>query len=233
MRITNEPEHAQKGAVFQQETPKTFRQLDFSGKTHYIWDYYKWWFIFGFVFLLIAAVTIPSLIENHKESALYAVFVNTQILDQESTTLMDDFVEYADIDMDGKRITLDTSLIINRNRPDQLSMQSNQKLLALFSSKTPDVVVCDDENFQFYAEQGAFKSLEEVLPADLFEKYKPYMLTCNSKDSDQTIYYGIDIKSSPVLTKEKAYIVDPIFTICINASQPDHAIQFLEFLMVE
>lgn len=239
MRISKEEQQEQQPA-FQKEKAKTFKELDFKGKLNYIWDYYKWYFVFGFVIILIASVSIPSIIENRKEPVLYAVFINTQILDQESTTLMDDFVKDKKIDMDGKRIVLDTSLIINRDKADQLSMQSNQKLLALFSAKTPDVLVSDNENFQFYAQQGAFKSLEEVLPADVFEKYKPYMLTCNSKDADQTIYYGINIRTSKRLYDEGAYnnatgkfLVEPIFSICINAKEPENAVKFLEFLMEE
>lgn len=241
MRISNNTdENLSTEPVFQQEKPKKFKELNGKQKAVYIWDYYKWWFVFGLVFILIASVTIPSVIENRKEVVLYATFINTQIVDQESTTIMDDFVKAKDIDMDGRRIVLDASLTINRNRADQLSMQCNQKLLALFSSNTLDVILSDDENFQFYAQQGAFQSLEDVLPAELFEKYKPYMLTCNAKDSDETIYYGINVRTSKVLYEEGAYtnatgkyIVEPIFSICTKAKQPENAVKFLEFLMEE
>ena len=219
--------------AFQAERPKSFRELNFQGKLGYIWGYYKWWILGLIIFITIAANTIPGIIENHKEAVLYTAFVNTQIMNQESTDLMDDFVAEADIDMDGKRIVLDTSLIINRNRGDNISMQCNQKLLAMFSSNMLDVLLCDDENFQFYAENGCFQSLEEILPKDLFEKYKPYMLRCDTDDSEREIYYGISVKTSKVLVDENAYIVDPIFTICTNASQPENAVKFLEFLMKE
>lgn len=234
MRISNNSEHTLPDeTIFQKEKPLKFHELSFRQKLSYIWDYYKWWFVFGIIVVTIGVYTIPSMIENHKEPVLYAAFVNTQIKNQESTTIMDDFVKKEKIDMKGKRIVLDTSLIINRDRADQFSMQCNQKVLALFSAKTLDVMINDEENYQFYAEQGAFQSLEEILPKELFEKYKPYMLTCNSKDSDQTIYYGINIQTSKVLADEGAYIVEPIFSICTGASQPENAVKFLEYLMEE
>ncbi len=241
MRIYNKPEDTLTDEpIFQKEKPKKFNELKLKEKLSFIWDYYKWWFVFGIIFITIAVYTIPAMIENHKEPVLYAAFINTQLYSQESTTIMDDFVEKANIDIDGKRIVLDTSLTINRDRADQTSMQCNQKVLALFSSNTLDVMLSDDENFQFYAQQGAFQSLEEALPEDVFEKYKPYMLTCNSKESDQTIYYGIQVGTSKVLYDEGAYhnangdiLVEPIFSICTNAKQPENAVKFLEYLMEE
>lgn len=241
MRISNQSEDTNsEEIVLQKEKPKQFKELNFKGKLHYIWDYYKWYFVFGIVIFTVAAYTIPAMIENHKEAVLYAAFVNSQIYSQETTTLMDDFVEQANIDMDGKRIVLDTSLIIDRDKADQISMQHNQKVLALFSSNTLDVMINDEDNYQFYASQGAFQSLEDVLPKDIFEKYKPYMLTCNSKDSNQTIYYGIKVRTSKVLYEEQAYsndmgqlMAEPVFSICTNASQPENAVKFLEFLMKE
>lgn len=219
--------------AFQMEHPKKFKELDFQGKLNFIWDYYKWWILGFIIFVTIAVYTIPGVIENHKEPVLYTAFLNTQITNQDTTDIMDDFVKEAKIPMDGKRIVLDTSLIINRDRADEFSMQCNQKLLALFSANTLDVLLCDDENFQFYAANGCFQSLEAILPKETFEKYKPYMLTCDTDKSEKTIYYGISVKTSKVLSDEHAYIVDPIFTICTNAKQPENAIKFLEFLMKE
>lgn len=233
MRLTNEQEPVQEELIFQKEKPRSFKDLTFKEKRTYIWDYYKLWIISGFLFIIIAANAIPAIIENHKDVALYAVFINTQIKDQESTHIMDDYIKAQNIDMDNKRIVLDTSLIINRNRADNFSMQSNQKLLALYSADEPDVVVMDDENFQFYASNNCFKSLKDVLPEDLFEKYRPYMLKCDSVTNEQPVYYGISVRTSKVLADEKAYIVDPIFTISASVNEPENAVKFLEYLMDE
>lgn len=236
MRLTNETEEQLEAApAFQTERRKTFRELQGRERLTYIWDYYKWLILGISIFILVAATSIPGIIENHKEAVLYTAFVNSRLPSQESTTIMDDFVKEADIDMDGRRIMLDTSFIINRNEGDTVSMQCNQKLMALFSTNTLDVMVCDDDNFQFYAENGCFQDLQKVLPQDIFEKYEPYMLTCDTDKSESPAYYGISVKTSKVLDDEKAYAqkTEPIFTICTKASQPENAVKFLEFLMAE
>lgn len=234
MRITNEPNTpVGENSPFQREEPKKFRELTWKQKLTYIWDYHRWPILVITLVLVISGISLPQFIENHKEAALYAVFVNTQIVDQDSTTLMDDFVREENIDMDGKRIVLDTSLIINRDRGDTTSMQCNQKLLALYAANSLDVLLCDEENFQFYAANNCFYNLKDILPEEIFKKYEPYMLSCDTDDSDKPVYYGISVKTSKVLADEKAYIVDPIFTISKNVNQPENAIKFLEFLLKE
>lgn len=231
MRITRKDENTmEQEPVFQTEKKKSFKELKPKQKVSFIWDYYKWWIIGGILFIVIAANAIPAIIENQKEVALYAVFVNTEIANPDSTDIIDNYIKEKDIDMENKRTVLDTSLIINRNRGDQFSMQCNQKMLALFASNEPDILLCDADNYDFYAENGCFASLEDVLPKELFEKYKPYMLTCSSSD-DQTIYYGINVSTSKVLAKENAYTTTPIFSICSKVNQPENAIKFLEYLM--
>lgn len=233
MRITSEKENTiEKVPVFQAEKKKTFKELTPKQKISFIWDYYKWWIIGSALFIIIAANAIPTIIENSKEVALYAVFINTEIADPNSTNIIDDFIKEKNIDITDKRTVLDTSLIINRNRGDQFSMQCNQKMLALFASNEPDILLCDIDNYDFYAENGCFASLEDVLPKDLFEKYKPYMLTCSSSE-DQTIYYGIDVSTSKILADEGAYKIEPVFSICSKVNQPENAIKFLEYLMAE
>lgn len=233
MRITREKENiTEKIPAFQAEKRKTFKELEPKQKISFIWDYYKWWIIGGALLLFIAANTIPAVIENSKEVALYAVFINTEIADPDSTDIIDDFIREQDIDIENKRTVLDTSLIINRNRGDQFSMQCNQKMLALFASNEPDILLCDVDNYDFYAENGCFASLEDILPKELFDRLKPYMLTCSSSDN-QTIYYGINVKTSKVLAEEKAYKTEPVFSICSKVNQPENAIKFLEYLMEE
>lgn len=207
-----------------------FKDLTFGKKLTYIWDYYKWFIIIAVTVIIIIANAVPQIIENSKETVLYSVFINTQIESQESTSLMDDFTDSAGIDLTNKKIILDTSMKINRDVADTISMQSNQKLLALFSTNKLDVIVCDKDNFEFFASQGCFKTIEEVLPDDLYQKYKPYMLEASSGDSSKAVY-GIDLKNSKILQKENAYIVDPILTFCVNSKNTEHAVAFLNYLL--
>lgn len=207
--------------------------MDFKQKLNYIWDYYKWQIGAALIALTLAAIIIPSVIENRKEMTLYAVMLNSNLKGQEYTSLMDDFTTAADIDMSGKRITLDCSMYIDRNSGDAGSMQNSQKLTALFASKTVDAIISDNDNFQFYAAQGCYFDLKELLPADVYEKYADYFVEAKITGSDNAAVYGISLKDSAILKEENAYEkkTEPIFSICVTSKQTDHAAAFLEYLL--
>ena len=131
MRISLKEEDYSDAPLFEQ---KKFKDLTFSQKLSYIWDYYKWWFLGAAIVITLLVVTVPGIIENSKEEVLYSVFLNSNIQGQESTTIMDDYTKAAGIDMDNKRITLDCSIYIDRENSTTASMQSSQKLTALFSA---------------------------------------------------------------------------------------------------
>lgn len=233
MRLTLNNENPEQESTPAIQTEKvTFHDLTFRKKLSYIWDYYKWWMIIFIFTVIIIANAVPRIIENNKEVVLYSVFINTQIDEQESSSFMKDYVAYADIDMKNKRITLDTSMNINRYKVDKLSMESNQKLLALLSSKKVDVIVCDKENFDFYASQGCFKKLDEVLPDEIYQKYKQYFIEASPRDTDSGLY-GVNLKESNVLKNEEAYIVEPILGICVNSQQVENSVKFLDYLLSE
>lgn len=210
-----------------------FKQLSFKQKLTYIWDYYKLYFLFGAIFITLAVVSLPSMIENHKECVQYSVFLNTNIENQESTNLMDNFTEYAGIDMHNKRIILDTSMYIDREVTTAVSMQNSQKLTALFSSKTVDTIVSDEANFKFYAEQGCFYDLKDLLPADICEKYADCFIEATNINTGETHAYGFKLTDNTILNKEAAYNeeITPVFSICVTSSQVDNSIAFLNYLL--
>lgn len=225
----NEPQDSNRSY---EEKQVSFGELSFTKKLQFIWDYYKWWII-GIVSLSIAIAYItPNIIENNKEVSLYAVLINSQITDQASTPIMDDFITYSNIDMDNKRIVLDSSMKISRDNADKFTLEAHQKLLALLSSKTADVIICDQDNFEFYAEQGVFKPLDEVLPEDIYNKYSSYLFETSGYDS-QKGYYGITLKDSKILKDENAYILEPIIGICVGAKQVGNSTKFIDYLLSE
>lgn len=231
MRISkDEPDYGNEPSALL-ERKQTFWELPLRQKFDYIWDYYKWWFLWIAIGITLLAVTVPSVIENRKEMVLYTVFLNTTLKGQEYTTLMDDYVDYAGIDMDGKRITLDCSIYIDRENPSPAAMQSSQKLTALFSAKTIDVTVGDEGNFNFCSSQGAYMDLRELLPPELLEKYGDYLVEAKSPATGEMVPYGISLRDSQVLKREKAFDFDPIVAVCLTTEQKDNAVAFIQFLM--
>lgn len=215
------------------EKSPTFKDLSFKDKLNYIWDYYKWWFIGGIAIIIFLSATIPTIIENQKENVLYTVFLNSNIVNTDSTSIMEDYIDAAGIDMDNKRYTLDCSIYIDRKHASTADMQSSQKLTALFSSKTIDVIISDKDNFDFCSSQGAYKDLRELLPKEFCEKYKDYFVEAPNPETGEMTAYGLSLDNSQVLLKEKAFGFEPILSVCLTTEQQDNAISFIKYLLGE
>ncbi len=232
MRLTLEPEikDDELKNVIQKEKV-TFRDLSGKKKLEYIWDYYKWKIIGLIAVIVVVATVVPTIIENNKEVALYAAFVNTQLSDQDEPELMDEFIKAKQIDIKNKRTVMDCSMMINYSTPDQMSMMSSQKLLAMFGAKRLDVVLQDTKTYTQYAAMDAYGDLEQILDEAHLEKYRDLLVYTDGKGDAGRHAYGIDVSESPVLVREKAYIVPAVFSICVSTQQTDNAIRFLEYLM--
>lgn len=222
---------------FEHETlidkPKTFKDLNFNEKLNYIWDYFKWWILGSIAIIISLIITVPGIIENHKEVQLYVLFLNSNIKSQEYTSIMDDYVDKAHIDMKNKRIILDTSLYIDRENPTTNAMENSQKLTALFASKTIDVMVSDETNFEFCCTQGAYMDLKELLPDDLYEKYSDKIIMAENPQTGEMTAYGIKMEDSEILKNEKAFSDSPVLSVSLTTEKKDNAILFIRYLLGE
>lgn len=233
MKLTLHPEEAPQENPFQKEEVH-FKDLDRKKKLSFIWDYYKWPIIVVIGLVITLAISLPQLIENSKEIVLYSAFVNTQLSDtNEIHPLLQEFAEEKEIDLDGKRMMLDCSMIINHENPSNFSMECSQKLTAMFSAKKLDVVVADKETYENYEVFGVYEDLEKLMDEEFIEKYKDKLVYSSTNDSNEKHAYAIEVTDSKVLQEYKAYLVPAYFSIAVNAQHPENAVEFLEYLMEE
>ena len=128
----------------------------------------------------------------------------------------------------------------------------NMKATVLFAAGEIDIFITDKVNFERYAKQGAFLSLDEIagqLGIDM-EKNKDYIVkpedgseedtgekptgdsANNSSDEiGEAHLYGIDISNSIVLKEAGIYGEELIASIFIRCEQKDKAVKMLQFLL--
>ncbi len=218
-----------------QEEPEKiipFKDLTFKQKMIHIWDYYKWKIILP-VLILVCSVSIGfTIYENSRDSLLYAVFINAQMTEVENTAFMNEFTDYAGLNMKGKKITLDTTLSIDQKNSDMTSVSSNQKLLAMFTSIEMDVIICDKDNFEYYAAQDSFTELSDVLPEDFLEAHKDLLLGAAGKDGEEHAF-GLSLADSPKLAEYQVFQDEPILTIPVTHMEDENILLFISFLLGE
>lgn len=217
---------------------KKFKNMDSKERVQYIWDYYKIPIIAGLLAFIFIFFLVRDIISNNRETHLYACLINSNYAYDTDTNLINEYVNYADIDTEAEQLTLDFSMRIDLDAADQMSMAYQQKVMALFAAKEIDVMIGDEPIINSYAEVEAFRDLSELLPTDLAEElkekgYSYYTIT----DADGTdIPFGIYMEHCGRFLSDGSmgtYPTDvtPVFTIAVDAPHPENAIEFLRFLI--
>ncbi|MEE1377244.1 MAG: hypothetical protein UF438_00810 [Oribacterium sp.] len=153
---------------------KKLSRLSFGEKLQYIFDYYKFW-ILGVVVLVGLVWSVGSTILHNKPTGFYAMLLNTggQDLSGEADEAAGEaFAEAAGLDDEKQKILVDTSATFNPNDQSQFSMAQNAKIAALYQSHEIDVMVADPGVFTYYALNGSFVDLRDVLDDETLAGYE-------------------------------------------------------------
>ena len=158
---------------FEKEKKKLSR-LSFGGKLQYIFDYYKFW-ILGVVVLIGLVCSVGSTILHNRPTGFYAMLLNaggTDLSGQADEAAGAAFAEAAWLDDEKQKIIVDTSASFNPNDQSQFSMAQNAKIAALYQSHDIDVMVADPGVFTYYALNGSFVDLRDVLDDETLVAYE-------------------------------------------------------------
>lgn len=153
---------------------KKLSRLSFGEKLQYIFDYYKFW-ILGVVVLVGLVWSVGSTILHNKPTGFYAMLLNaggTDLSGQADEAAGAAFAEAAGLDDTKQKILVDTSATFNPNDQSQFSMAQNAKIAALYQSHEIDVMVADPGVFTYYALNGSFVDLRDVLDDETLAEYE-------------------------------------------------------------
>ena len=153
---------------------KKLSRLSFGEKLQYIFDYYKFW-ILGVVMLVGLVWSIGSTILHNKPTGFYAMLLNaggTDLSGQADEAAGAAFAETAGLDDGRYKIIVDTSASFNPNDQSQFSMAQNAKIAALYQTHEIDVMVADPGVFTYYALNGSFVDLRDVLDDENLAAYE-------------------------------------------------------------
>ncbi len=206
-------------------------QKGFKKKFEYIYEYYKLW-IFGIlIFGLFVFALVDAQIQNSKEDLIYVAVLNSGIVSNNESTLMNDFAEYMEMNPKKQKATLDVSYTIDSDMSTEQSYNSSMKLYAQFASKSVDAIIANPDMFNFYCNMNAFHHLDEVLPADFVEAHSEDFVTGIDEDGNEFIM-GLDL-SNCKRAEDLLYRETPILSIISNSENLDRTIEFVKFLYME
>ena len=158
-----------------EQQKKALSEMNTKEKLAYFWDYYKVHTIVVIAAVFLIVMFIYQYATN-KDYGFYAAIINA-----DTTKLSDidpwskEFEQYVGMDTDKYQAYIDTTFVLSDDSSDQYALANTEKLMAMVQTGTIDVMVTDTANFEKYAQNEYFMNLEEVLPADVYAKYKDYL----------------------------------------------------------
>ena len=202
----------------------------FSAKLSYFWYYYKVHCFVAIAVIIMLVMGISDIIENSKPTALCGFFLNAGLTQDAGISLADDFASYAGIDSDKTPLNLDTSLTVNYDTLDQLSIAIAQKIIATAQSEELDFIVGDSDVVDYYAADGFTTDLSEILPADLFDQLSDSLYYTTLEDGT-SVPIGISLENCKKLTCLGFYPDTTGYLFIVNNSKRmDATVIFLEYL---
>lgn len=204
--------------------------------------YYYKYYILGAIAVIIALVFIVKGCVNRVDPDFSTAFIgdisftDSDVLKEEIQKNVPEIVEPG-ID----------SAYISDNAQGEQEYAYQMKAVVLTVAADVDLYVTDKENYEKYAKQGLFLSLDEIAPklgVDIND-CGDYILSIENNDvteeedgeatedkpEEPAHLYGIDVSDSKIL-KDSGFIAEEmIASIRINGEQIDKAIKVLELLM--
>ncbi len=231
---------------------RKMKDMTFSGKVSYIWEYYRWHILIT-ILVLTAVISFIADRVTAKKTVFYVTFINSSLTDPSKTTLMEDFSQTeSSFDPKKEQMVLDTGAFMNLSEPDAVTMAYDEKMAASYAVGIVDVTVADRDIIEKYAAVGAYANLDLLLDDDLKEQLEKlgfsllYAETDPEVTGEHSVFpAGIFLKNSPRLKKgftdagaavpffEEALGHEPVFAVSSKSSHTDYTLDFLRFLIRE
>ncbi|MFT3982405.1 MAG: hypothetical protein QM697_00750 [Lachnospiraceae bacterium] len=225
-----------------QETQK-MKEMPLKGKAAYVWEYYKIPIIGTIAGILFLSLFIRDWVNNNKPTYLHALFINSNFIYEDTSTIEADYAAREEIDLEKNNLYIDFSMQMLDDGYDQLTLGNQQKIMALYASGELDSVIGPEDVIATYADVEAYADLEALLPDDIKQLLsdKGYEYYDYSYEGT-TLAIGVFLDNCEYLNMQGIEgtfpEVDqagkrPIFTIAANAQNPEHAVELLRMMITD
>jgi hypothetical protein len=216
----------------QEQTEKQkFSEMTFKEKVGYFNDYYRLKTIV-FVAITIGIIYLAYTILNPgPKTVLHITSLNNSIDTETAETLENNLSDYLNLDKDKENVFIDTALYLSdETAMSEMTMASEQKLMALFFNGEIDVFIAPEAEFTHYAESGFFSKLSEQLTTEMCSYFGDSFYYTQTEEDPAKSAYGIYLKDSILYDKTGQPMESPVLGIAVNSKHAENAVEFIRYL---
>lgn len=186
----------------------------------YIWTYYKLEIIFTIIIVIFALFFVNWLLKLRYDQILYVGVVNSESCDGEKMAA--DYRKYIDNDDKFDMVDVDTTLMISPEG-EIGDFAGPARFVSQMSSALMDVVIMDQDTFEFYHDTETFADMNAFL-ADMDEEYTELV----------TDEIGLDLTGNEKLASYGVDTGKPVYLMINGQSENMKYVKaFVEFLLAE
>ncbi len=233
---------------------RIWKELSFTGKIRYLWDYYKLPFAAAlFLLYFMGFFVIRSL--NHQKPVLYAAMVNVAASQELEENLTSRYLDARLIDQDRNPMLLYRNLYLTDDPSSEVYtyvQASQMKILGTIEAREMDIVFMDKEAFDAFAQNGFLYDLDALLEEgreehpELRQKTAAHLVRNmeiredNAKEValDPSVEYqsvtveyemGIDLLSSPFF-RDSGFTESVYLGVLRNTPRKQQVLDYIEYL---
>lgn len=138
------------------------KHLSGTKKLGYLWTYYKIWLLIPLL-LIVAIITGIQIWQNAQEKPLLYVNISDPLVgtDDALDSLSTDLIQQIGTGNTHETVPVTTSILSTSDYEASVMMS------VWLSTKEMDIVICDEETYRQYVDQGVFLTNEELFGDDL------------------------------------------------------------------
>ncbi len=207
--------------------------MSWRDKIWYIWEYYKLHMVIALFIILILSAVGTAVYNSTFTTRLYCVILNSPRSHENFDVLTTDFAQAMGY---GKKDQVYVeSMISSLGNGDSVDAMNDyttiMKMTTLISASEMDVLICDQNGFDYYAgRMDACYDLTTLLPQDLLDTVSDRLATTVTEDG-RTVTAGLDITDTWFaedvdLTMEPAYLC-----VIINSERTAEATDLIRYIV--
>lgn len=214
----------------EQMTP--FKDLTFSAKISYIWEYYKYFMLAAVIIVVIIVSFIISYQRNNYTTACSIIIVDGKMTGYDTRTdaITTGFTAYLGIDGKDNRVECDYNYSLIPKLLDQDVAASQQKIYTLASTGSIDGYIASRDYIDYFStdRETFLTDLREILTADELDKLSDEIIYYTKEDGTN-IPIALDISNTKIKTETNFTMQDPCYGVVVTAPNLDNAVAFIRY----
>lgn len=219
-----------KKEVKEQMTP--FKELSFSQKVSYIWEYYKYFMLAAVILIVVIISFVHAFQRNNYTTECSIIVVDGKMsgYDTHTDAITTGFSSYLGIDGKKHRVVCDYNYSLIQKDFDQEAYVSQTKIYTLASTGSIDGYIASRDYITYFSTDTEvfLTDLREILTAEELDKLSDKIIYYTKKDGT-SIPIAVDLSGTKIKTETNLTMEDPCYGVVVTAPNPANATAFIRY----